>query len=72
LIEGPVAVFVDVDDVGHGSFFDGHENPANDAIDTASRLVFFPLVQAEAWYWRRRARLESCGPAACGFANHIA
>jgi hypothetical protein len=46
--------YVDVHDVGHGSFFDEHGRPRNAASDQVVRAIFPPFVQAEAWFWQWR------------------
>src|SRR4051794_24181321 len=47
--------YVEVQDVGHGSFFNEHGRPLNGRLDRFCRVAFYPFVKAEEWYWRRHA-----------------
>ena len=49
----PGGGYVEVDDVGHGSFFDQHGSSMNGSVDRFCRIGFYPLVKAEESYWRR-------------------
>jgi hypothetical protein len=47
--------YVEIHDVGHGSVFNEHGRPINGRLDRVCRVLFYPFVKAEEWYWRRHA-----------------